>query len=81
MNLALNNLVLFKAISNYLSIYGASDIFVYDLNSISCIRKKRSKSLVSNYRDYFDENFRKVKDELIQAKKVRFIIISFQTLF
>jgi hypothetical protein len=57
------------------SIYAPSDYFVYNINSIGDggpRSKKRSKSLISNYREFFDENLKKLKDELIDAKKVFF---------
>jgi hypothetical protein len=60
-----------------ISIYAASDYFVYNINSIGDgpRSKKRSKSLISNYREFFDENLKKLKDELIDAKKVFFCLV------
>lgn len=54
------------------SIYGNSSVVGVDYLSsyYNSAARKRSKSLVSNYRDYYDQNLSKLKDELIEARKL-----------
>jgi hypothetical protein len=52
------------------SLYGASDYLSFHLKTIGIQTKKRSKSLVSNYRDYLDQNLKQFKNEVFESKKV-----------